>query len=81
MIEEQQGVYVSYHFEHDPRKPKPTYGWKFCTDYVPDFEPGQIVETMVYVRKPGCESIAPYRAELRLRRDVYGNPILKKGDN
>lgn len=82
VIEQQQGVYVSYHFEHDQRNPRPTYGWKFCDDYVPDFEPHQIVEVMVYVRKPsGCESIAPYRAELRLRRDIYGNPILEKGDD
>ena len=80
VIDQQQGVYVSYHFEHDTRNPRPTYGWKFCDDYVPDFEPKQIVETMVYVRKQGCESIAPYRAELRLRRDVYGNPILEKGE-
>lgn len=80
VIDRQQGVYVSYHFEHDQRNPRPTYGWKFCDDYVPDFEPHQIVETMIYVRKPGCESIAPYRSELRLRRDIYGNPILEKGD-
>lgn len=79
VIEAQQGPFVAYHFEHDPRIPKVTYGWKFCDDYVPDFEPRQIIETMVYVRKRGCESIAPYRAELRLRRDVYGNPILERG--
>lgn len=79
VIDAQQGTFVAYHFEHDQRIPRVTYAWKFCDDYVPDFEPRQIVETMVYVRKPGCESIAPYRAELRLRRDVYGNPILEKG--
>jgi len=78
VIDRQQGNYVTYHFEHDYRRPRQIYAWKFCDDYVPDFEPHQIVETMIYVRKHGCESVGPYKAGLRLRRNQFGVPIIEE---
>lgn len=73
-VEQQQDVYLVYHFVDDPSRMK--YTFKFCEDYVPDLQPHQIIEVMVYVRKHGCESIAPYKAGLKIRR-YNGVPILE----
>lgn len=75
VVEGQNGVFVTYHFESDATKRPRTI--KFCTDYIPEFQPGQVIEEMVYTRKAGCESIAGKRFSLTLRR-VNGVPILKE---
>lgn len=75
VVEGQNGVYVTFHFESDATKRQRTL--KFCEDYIPDFQPGQVIDEMVYTRKAGCESIAGKRFSLTLRR-VNGVPILKE---
>lgn len=75
VIDNQNGQYVTYHFESDPTRHPRTL--KFCEDYIPNFERKQIIEEMVYTRKNGCESIAGNKFSLTLRR-VNGVPILEE---
>ena len=75
IVDGQNGAFVTYHFEADVTKRPRTL--KFCDDYVPDFQRGQVIEEMVYTRKTGCESIAGSAYSLTLRR-VNGVPVIKE---
>ena len=75
VIEGQNGPYVTYHFESDAsRRPRTI---KFCDDYQPEFQRGQVIAEMVYTRKTDCESIAGSAYSLTLRR-VNGVPVIKE---